>query len=76
VDRDEPDGIELRETALGPTPYVRLPVGETPQTTAIREVRVGPTPHKAEARTGVVDLLKRWGLPDVRVHNSEIPFRW
>jgi hypothetical protein len=73
---EEAKGVELRETTLGPTPYVEIDVGDTPETTAIREIVIGPTPHKEEARDGVLDLLNKWGLANVTVRNSKIPFRW
>jgi len=76
VESGEAQGVELRESALGPTPYAQLDISESPESTALREIRIGPTPHEDEAREGVVELLKHPGLPDVTVRNSKIPFRW
>lgn len=68
--------LEFRSTQLGPTPFVSLPFGNSPETTALKEVWVGPTLHNQEARQGVEDLLETHGFQNVPVYNSEIPFRW
>lgn len=41
----------------------------------IREIRIGPTPNSGEAVASLEQLLEFYGLHDVQVTYSEIPFR-
>jgi hypothetical protein len=72
---DKPVGLKLRESQLGPTPYLAFKIGDGRQS-ALRGVMVGPTPHPVEAAQGVRDLLDTNGLNHVREETSDIPFRW
>jgi hypothetical protein len=72
------DGRMLfRNSAVGITPYMRLPLclpGEK-SITAIREVIVGPQRHPAEAYRAVRQLLAKNGCPDADVRLSSVPLR-
>jgi hypothetical protein len=67
--------LELRESQLGPTPYVLLNVGQGDKS-SIRTIRIGPTSHPNEAQQGINDLLARYDLPHVDVLRSTVPYRW
>lgn len=68
--------VELRESHLGPTPYLVLLWRDKTQS-AIRTVTIGPTPHPNEAYVGIHDLLKNHELHDkVEIRVSDTPLRW
>lgn len=70
--------VRFRESALGPTPFISLPLLQPghPEATPIRQVLVGPTPHPDEALEGVKQLLSLRGLINVNVEGSTVPLRW
>ncbi|WP_369746492.1 hypothetical protein [Paenarthrobacter sp. AMU7] len=41
----------------------------------IREIRIGPTPYRVQATASLKQLLEFYGLHDIKVTCSEIPFR-
>jgi hypothetical protein len=77
-----------RPGPFGLVPYVKLTslttdnhdeyedrYASSPGQLPIREIRIGPTPYSAEAVASLKQLLDFYGLHDVKVDYSEIPFR-
>ena len=71
-----PDDVDFRESAMGITPYVKLPlITEDHIKHAIREVIVGPQRHSSEAVRAITQLLQLKGLSSVDVRLSKVPLR-
>ena len=68
------DEICFRDSTMGVTPYIRMPLNksETDSISVIREVMVGPQKHSAEARRAVQHLLARNG-PECRSQTVGAP---
>ncbi|MGO4433279.1 hypothetical protein AB4Y88_08295, partial [Paenarthrobacter sp. RAF9] len=77
-----------RAGPFGLIPYVKLTAlgGENadphetrfataPGRLPIREIRIGPSPYSVEATSSLTQLLEFYGLHNVKVSCSEIPFR-
>jgi Protein of unknown function (DUF2971) len=68
--------LRFRDSALGITPYIEIPLSESEGApiTVIRRVIVGPQRHQLEVRRAISQLLQVKGL-DVGVSNSKVPLR-
>jgi hypothetical protein len=69
--------IKFRDSSMGVTPYVEIPLCEpgTDQIEVMREVVIGPQRHPAEARRATMQLLEGNGLGDIDVRLSQVPLR-
>jgi hypothetical protein len=72
-----PEKLEFRDSALGLTPYITIPLwypekGETPP---IRRIIIGPQTHQHEAQRAVKQFLAVKGMPNVQVDLSQVPLR-
>ena len=75
--KDLPQVVKFRDSVMGLTPYVEIPLAQSPPhpVDAILEVIVGPQRHPEEAKRAAQQLLACNGLPDVEVRMSEVPLR-
>ena len=69
--------IKFRESALGITPYVAIPLcfPSEEHISGIREIIVGPQSHTVEVQRAVGQFLAANGLSDVEIVPSEVPLR-
>jgi len=74
---DAPSILRFRNSAMGVTPYVEIPLCEpgTDQITVMSEVIIGPQRHPAEAQRAAKQLLVCNGLGDIEVKLSQVPLR-
>ena len=73
---DDPE-LKFRESAMGVTPFVEIPLSDpgTTQMSVIREVIVGPQRHPYQSQRAIEQLLVASGLPDIPVSLSRVPLR-
>jgi hypothetical protein len=73
---DDPE-LKFRESAMGVTPFVEIPLSDpgTTQMSVIREVIVGPQRHPYQSQRAIEQLLVANGLPDIPVSLSKVPLR-
>jgi hypothetical protein len=76
-DGKPPADLKFRETALGITPYVAIPIclPGADAISVVREVIIGPQPHQREVQRAVGQFLGAGGLTDVEVRLSQVPLR-
>jgi Protein of unknown function (DUF2971) len=69
-------GVKFRDSALGITPYVTIPLsGADAVGSAVREIVIGPQPLACETQNTLKKFLKSEELTDVEVIFSKIPLR-
>jgi hypothetical protein len=69
--------IKFRESALGITPYVPVPLclPDEEHISVIRDIIVGPQPHTREVQRAIGQFLAANDLQDVKITPSEVPLR-
>jgi hypothetical protein len=56
-------------------PYYKFPLADEGLTFRLHEVVVGPTPDERRSRMSVRGFLVHWGLKDVPIEISKVPYR-
>jgi hypothetical protein len=76
-DGKPPADVKFRETALGITPYVAIPICPpgTDTISVVREVIIGPQSHQREVQRAIGQFFAASGLTDVEVRLSRVPLR-